>query len=657
MKAPKYLYDPFTPVFQPLVDTPQGQTYEFEVRLKAPVRRVKIYSHEVWLPKGIGFNPSTKELCAKKNRNRKQIFYEKGLVHPSTSKTDVAKLVIRLVNALFSFNDSLPMTDHSMTVNYSVCIKTPKKPTHSPTLSIVTNITGQKSTHRDVALSSLKGVDDAIQLVSWTNSQLEDYTQSLGTGASSPFVYDRAKESATNIRPSNIAIYTEQLVIAFKRYAENVNLKVEERSGPDDDSWGVLAPFIDAINESIAQARHSNSDDMNSVDPAERFHSQPHKTSGVVGVIVSLARRELNLVVSGVTGKTVSGSFKVKRFTLTKYPLREAFELAKKSYLDAFGLPHPTTYQMNLEYDYFRASLVRTLPSELLYQTGGALEGLQVVKLSKPVKTIALSKDEKIKLKVKRLKSEGKQSKINKKAKKIIRVNAESPVMGNVAVDVAPTSTAENNGESRNNKMRVVEGSKANSEEMMEEAERLIKERLLLKSKHANALDVLRDCEFGFDNFGDVSPIEDIQIANCDSCSSPATVKEEKGMFRCHCTKCSKKGALLPSLWRASLDWNLGNLLSIKVIDIPHFHLHGRSIETSYLYLENIEPLIVAQDELCQVETELALMQRKYKLQLGTRYQKPGKAFKAGIEAYRYWFNIAFEVVKRYRLVGRAWDK
>ena len=195
------------------------------------------------------------------------------------------------------------------------------------------------------------------------------------------------------------------------------------------------------------------------------------------------------------------------------------------------------------------------------------------------------------------------------------------------------------------------------ADELMAEAEQLIQERLQLRAQHAHALDVLRDGEFGFTNFGDLPPTQDIQLADCQSCSSPATVTEEEGMERCHCTKCTKQGSLVPSLWRASLDWNSVNTLSIKVTDIPHFHLYGRSIETSHLYLEHIEPLIVAQDELCQIETELALLQRKYKLQLGTRYQKPGKSFKDSIEAYRYWFNITFEVVKRYRLVGRAWNK
>ncbi|MCZ4310307.1 hypothetical protein [Vibrio atlanticus] len=659
MSTTKYLYDPFTPVFPSLTEAPKGRGYVFETRLKAPVRRVKIFSHEVWLPKGVGFNPSTKELYAKKNRNSEQILNESVRVHATTSKTDVAKLIIKLVNSLFTLTDSLPETESTKTVNYSVCLKTPKKPTQSPALSVVTNISGQKPTHRDIALSSLGGVDDALQVISWTRDQLEDYSLSLEQGNPVPFTYDRSKEIVTSLTPSNTAIYTNQLETAFERYTENAGLQIEVQDKSESDSWGKFAPFIDTVNYTITQARQIKRVENNNEIKTEKFHTQPHKTSGVVGVLVSLARRELNLQISAITGKTSTGSFQIKRFTLSKYPLKKAFELAKKAYLDAFSMPHPTTYQMNLEYDQFRAALVRTLPSELFYQTGNALEGMQVVKPSKPVRMLELSKEEITRLKAKKAKAEGKtkKAKTKKKVAKPTRIKDEISDVPDVAIDEVATSTETKETDLDCGITATVEEPVPNIDELMAEAEFLIKERLQLRSKHSRTLDVLRDGEFGFTNFGDLPPTQDIQLADCQSCSSPATVTEEKGMYRCHCTKCTKQGALVPSLWRASLDWNSVNTLSIKVTDIPHFHLYGRSIENSYLYLENIEPLIVVQDELCQIETELALLQRKYKLDLGTRYQKPGKNFKESIEAYRYWFNITFEVVNRYRLVGRAWNK
>lgn len=660
MSTTKYLYDPFKPVFSPLTEALTGQGYEFETRLKAPVRKVNIFSHEVWLPKGVGFNPSTKELYAKKNRNSEQILNETVRVHATTPKADIAKLVIKLVNSLFALNDSLPKNEKSKTVNYSVCIQTPKKPTFSPTLSVVTNITGQKATARSVALSSFGGVDDALQVIAWTRDQLEDYSLSLEQGNSAPFTYDRSKEIVTSLTPSNTAIYTNQLETAFERYAENVGLLIDTQSKPVNSSWGEFAPFIDAVNDSITRAKQIKSSVSDAEIKKEKFHTQPHKTSGAVGVLVSLARRELNLQISAITGKTSTGSFQIKRFTLSKYTLKEAFELAKKAYLDAFSLPHPTTYQMNKEYESFQGALVRTLPSELLYQAGAALEGIQVVKQSKPVRMIELSKEEIAKLRSKKAKAEGKTQKAKAKKKKPTKPPETKVVDSDVASvvndEIPPSSETKETVHDRS--LTAIVGEPVpNVDELMAEAERLIQERLRLRSKHGHALDVLRDGEFGFTNFGNLPPTQDIRLADCQSCSSPATVIEEKGMYSCHCTKCTKKGALVPSLWRASLDWNSVNTLSIKVTDIPHFHLYGRSIETSYLYLENIEPLIVAQDELCQVETELAILQRKYKLELGTRYQKPGKSFKASIEAYRYWFNIAFEVVQRYRLVGRAWNK
>lgn len=659
MSTTKYLYDPFKPVFSPLTEAPTGQGYEFETRLKAPVRKVNIFSHKVWLPKGVGFNPSTKELYAKKNRNLKQILNETVRVHATTPKADIAKLVIKLVNSLFALNDSFPKNEKSVTVNYSVCIQTPKKPTFSPTLSVVTNITGQKPTARSVALSSLGGVDDALQLIAWTRDQLEDYSLSLEQGNSAPFNYERCKEIETSLTPCNTAIYTNQLETAFERYAENVGLLIDTQSKPVNTSWGEFAPFIDAVKYTITRAKQIKSSVSGVEIKKERFHTQPHKTSGVVGVLVSFARRELNLQVSAITGKTSTGSFQIKRFTLSKYTLKEAFELAKKAYLDAFSLPHPTTYQMNKEYEYFQGALVRTLPAELLYQAGGALEGIQVVKQSKPVRMIELSKEEIGKLRSKKAKAEGKsqKAKAKKKPTKPPETKVVDSDVASVVVDEVPTSTKTKGTGLHRRLTAIVEEPVPNIDELMAEAEQLIQERLQLRSKHAHALDVLRDGEFGFTNFGDLPPTQDIKLADCQSCTSPATVTEEKGMYRCHCTKCTKKGSLLPSLWRASLDWNSVNTLLIMVTDIPHFHLYGRSIETSYLYLESIEPLIVVQDELCQLETELAMLQRKYKLELGTRYQKPGKTFKASIEAYRYWFNITFEVVKRYRLVGRAWNK
>lgn len=659
MSKIKYLYDPFTPVFPSLIKATKRQKYEFETRLKAPVRKVKIYSYEVWLPKGVGFNPSTKELYAKKTRNSEQILYEKGLVHATTSKEDVAKLIIKLVNSLFTLNDSLPQKASANTVNYSVCFKVPKKPTHSPTLSVVANISGQKPNIRNIALSSLGGVDDALQLIAWMHDQLDDYSMSLELGNSAPFNYDRSKEIVTSLTSSNKAIYTSQLKTAFERYAENVDLQIEAQDKSENASWGQLAPFIDAVNNSITQARQIKIVENNDEIKTENFHTHPHKTSGVVGVLVSLARRELNLQISAIIGKTSSGSFQIKRFTLSKYTLKEAFELAKKAYLDAFSLSHPTTYQMNREYELFKGALVRTLPSKLLYQTGRALEGVQVVKQPKPVRMIELSKEEITKLKAKKAKAEGKikKAKTKKKVAKPIKIKDVISDLPDVEIDEVATSIETKETDLDCGIAATVEEPVPNIDELMAEAELLIKERHQLRSKHSHALDVLRDGEFGFTNFGDLPPTQDIQLADCQNCSSPAIVTEEKGMYCCHCTKCTKQGALVPSLWRASLDWNSLNTLSMKVTDIPHFHLYGRSIETSYLYLENIEPLIAVQDELCQVETELALLQRRYKLQLGRKYQKPGKSFKESIEAYRYWFNITFEVVKRYRLVGRAWNK
>lgn len=367
------------------------------------------------------------------------------------------------------------------------------------------------------------------------------------------------------------------------------------------------------------------------------------------------------LYVAGITGEKAGGFHTEKKFYLSEHELEDAFKMAKAVFHEAYDLPSLSKSQYINELNSFKGRLLLVVPQALLHQVANGLEGMSVSmgKYDKRPKLIDFSPIEAMWLRNK-LRNGGRFKGLhhpNRRNKN--QVTVEDVESLDFAEDIlersSPLSQEYKSVEPYENSKSTYPAEE--NKQAKKEAAYLESEIKNLTVQHTAALAEFKDSGFRYGNFGGDSPIFGIFTADCERCGAKSEYQDLGGEFVVKCSSCSHKGAKLHSEWRAKLDWNRKNTHTISLLDIPHFHLKNRAIHTSLTFMASVEKLLFTELDKVHSKRDLALLQRKYSLELSERHSKPGKLFIERLEAYGEWYWITMEVLNRYALVGKKWNQ
>lgn len=653
LSVKKIVYDPFVPQFSTVLDNKSRNTkYRLESRLNLPVRPVDFYGTTVYLIKGVTYSPALKSFMARKSVNKKVILNTTRFANDATPKAKVAEIILFLTRAYIEATENLS-TDTSVvdTKSISISLIPKENSTLWPALRVQFSAQFGKNTSRSIGIDKIQKYEQALQFIAQFNDQVKVFK-----GHDNDHFEFRNDALPVEINDVESNEISKRLTKAFDRYFKKQGIKVADRNDFNDPSERFVQ-CIELIKQNLTHSVPIKT--SSSVDIALR----PQRSTGVVGVKFNLDRRNLVLYVAAITGEKPGGFHKEKKFYLSEHKLDTAFKMAKEAFHKAYSLPAPSRHSYLKDLNTFKARLVMVVPQPLLYQVSDSLEGISVTygKRDKRPKMIDFSPIEAMWLRNK-LRNGGRFKGLNhpNRRNKNNKVRIDDIELLNFDEDLQELSDAPQ--PKLSNEMNYVQFSKnAYSEdeikEAYSEAKFLESEIEKLTTLHISALDEFKDAGYRYGNYGGDSPTFRIMTADCERCGAKSEFIESNGSFTVKCTSCTHKSAKLHSEWRAKLDWNRKNAHTVKLSDIPHFHLKNRAIATSITFMESVEKLLFSEIDKMHAKRDLALLQRKYDLKLSQRYSKPGKQFIEKLEAYGEWYWITMEVLNRYALVGKKWNQ
>lgn len=653
-------YDPFKPQFDLHFHGKTKANFKLEKRIGMPVRPVSVINSIVFLIEGISYLPSMRSFKASK-MNDGVIVYEKLVsLTQNPDKTEIATKLLKLTRDYIEATSEY-VSKFVPSSSLIIGINRKSNPALSPTLVVQYNLPNRQNVKRSRRLDKFSSYDEAIEFIAGFDRQIKKHLESHKDGK---FQFDKsiADSDCTDVdlddRP-----YQQKLLVALQKYVHERGFIYTKGIKYAPHQFNALTTAIsDGLKEySVAehQERSTHSDVI----------TRKQRTTGVVGVKFKLDRRALELYVSAVTGIRDGGFHKEKKFYLSKYKLEDAFKLAKNAFHKAFGLPQQSRQQYLNDVNAFKGRLLLIVPQPLLYQVADGLEGysIAIAKHSKRPSPIDVVPEEAkwLRFKVRNGgKFKGGQHPNRRKNSSIADFSGIECL--NFEEDF--TELDANGYKSTNADLTLIENEQYlverllsyTDEEIQEaykEAKLLINEINQLNELHLDALSEFNDSDYKYGNFGTASPVDVDFIADCERCGGKASYTATDGKHLVKCSKCLHKGTTMFNEWRAKLDWNRKNSHTISLKQIPHFYFKNRTIDNSILYMESVEKLLFTEIDKQNAKRDLALLQRKYKLEdLGERFTKPGKLFIERLEAYGEWFWISMAVLKRYQLVGKKWN-
>ncbi|ELA8176608.1 hypothetical protein RGL50_004134 [Vibrio alginolyticus] len=654
------IYDPFKPQFDLHFQGKTKANFKFEKRIGMPVRPVSVLNWTVFLIEGISYLPSMRAFKASK-MNDGDIVYEKLVsLRQNPDKSEIATKLLKLTRD-FIEETSKYVSKLSPSSSLIIGINRKRNPALSPTLVVQFNLPNRQNVKRVKRLDKFSSYDEAIQFIIGFDRQIQKYLESNNDAK---FQFDKSiADPDSSVDDLDDRPYQQKLLVALQKYVHERGFNYTKGIKYAPLQFKELTTAISDGLKAFRVAEHQESSTHSDVI------SRKQRTTGVVGVKFKLDRRALELYVSAVTGIRDGGFHKEKKFYLSKYKLEEAFKLAKKAFHEAFGLPPQSRQQYLDDFNAFKGRLLLIVPQPLLYQVADGLEGhsIAIAKHSKRPTPIDVGPEEAkwLRFKVRNGgKFKGGQHPNRRKNSSIADLSGIECL--DFEEDLAELDANGYKGDNSDQTLidnaqyldeRLLSYSDEEIQEAYKEAKLLINEINQLNELHLDALNEFKDSDYKYGNFGSASPVDVDFIADCERCGAKASYTATDGKHLVTCTKCTHKGATMFNEWRAKLDWNRKNSHMISLKQIPHFHFKNRTIDNSIRYMESVEKLLFTEIDKQNAKRDLALLQRKYKLEdLAERFSKPGKLFIERLEAYGEWFWISMAVLKRYQLVGKKWN-
>ncbi len=154
----------------------------------------------------------------------------------------------------------------------------------------------------------------------------------------------------------------------------------------------------------------------------------------------------------------------------------------------------------------------------------------------------------------------------------------------------------------------------------------------LKSDEHYQATDTLA--------YGHTNPF-DVALARCDDCGAlpeKKIVGAHKTRLVYQCAGCKKASKNVQKReWQAAIEWNMINLKSLSIQDIPLFEVSGMAPKEITKRVSGIRRNLEIRNKIAKIELELSKK---------TNRRAPGSQYMLKLDVYLRWAMLALRVAK-----------
>ncbi|MUJ20411.1 hypothetical protein [Aliivibrio fischeri] len=727
-------YNPFEPIFS-ILSKMDSSGCKLEQRSNLMLRKVEISKRCVfWAPVGVTFVASESCIYVRKMESHNLIINQKFSINKglkndlSAYKAEVASSVLKAVRALqdaigeyenSKFDDENSLTELCATLK--VRLDKEKSITYIPRVTVTINFSGSQRASKTVSrtlnkFNSTEFEKLITQFVSYKN-QCIDSGEILPISIQDISVTDNdiklLSERSKDLFEHALISYLSDIEDASEvrgKIITNTNHYTLEYGNGLVKSYALLNYFNDEKIRLLVtrvcdfhmsnNAKHKLEQEKNKIQ-LNNCIDKIQPSSGLKGILVTLDRRSLCVLIHGIVGKQASGSYKTKQKKIINGNLKDAFHYALNAHHEAYDLPTLSKNQFNAAYATLQFAILSKVPDSYLVSLQSALEGVSSVvsitdkKFNDQLPKYKFSCESVTKRKFKKTGMCGVNVQVNNSVSLVSATVSICQHQGRIQKTFSikthglfhafvmaitayragfnlPTLTDNELNESfivfknnvycnipedlhyKLNKNFYSDGQRLINSKITDDlnAEMTREEAVLilatLREKKEELLKITRSRSESDMFFGIVSPIDVDVLTSCSACGHKYVESHDETGFSVVCSSCTRGARSYDKQWMARLNWNLLNWRDISSLDIPHFNLKNRNAGDNFQYLKSVREFFVANLELIKIQLERNNLIRRFNI---TERKKKiaGRGYQERFEAYVMWVDISLKVIEKER--------